>query len=200
MEDCLLGPSAQAIDLVRHSRPLDFPLAPLARLELPSRAPRTSLSRASRPPLARLARDSSGTLKSRLEKRVGAWGERLVVGSVAARAARRPSPSPLGGASGRRATTVRAPLPVGYLPKVWPKAKTPRRANRVTTLILHLTILRDVFSPRTSEAPLCAPPTSLARSSPCSCSAAHPRPVRLRPAVHVHCLSPACVMLAQQPL
>jgi len=38
----------------RHSRPLDFPLAPLARLELPSRAPRTSLSRASNFPLARL--------------------------------------------------------------------------------------------------------------------------------------------------
>jgi hypothetical protein len=32
----------------RHSRPLDFPLAPLARLELPSRAPRDF-------PLARLA-------------------------------------------------------------------------------------------------------------------------------------------------
>ena len=61
-------------------------------------------------------RPASGTFKSRLEKRVGAWGERLVVGRVAARAARRPSPSPLGGASGRRATTVRAPLPVGYLP------------------------------------------------------------------------------------
>ena len=77
----------------RHSRPLDFPLAPLARLELPSRAPRTSLSRASRLP-SRAPRDSSGTFKSRLEKRVGAWGERLVVGRVAARAARRPSPSP----------------------------------------------------------------------------------------------------------
>ena len=110
----------------RHSRPLDVPLAPLARLELPlsrlsrasrlpSRAPRTSLSRASRLP-SRAPRDSSGTFKSRLEKRVGARGERLVVGRVAARAARRPSPSPLGGASGRRATTVRAPLPVGYLP------------------------------------------------------------------------------------
>ena len=88
----------------RHSRPLDFPLAPLARLELPlsrlsrasrlpSRAPRTSLSRASRLP-SRAPRDSSGTFKSRLEKRVGAWGERLVVGRVAARAARRPSPCP----------------------------------------------------------------------------------------------------------
>ena len=58
-----------------------------------------------------------------LEKRVGARGERLVVGRVAARAARRPSPSPTRRrewhcqTSGRRATTVRAPLPVGYLPK-----------------------------------------------------------------------------------
>ena len=49
----------------RHSRPLDFPLAPLARLELPSRAPRTSLSRASNFPLARLA--TSLSRASRLE-------------------------------------------------------------------------------------------------------------------------------------
>ena len=53
----------------RHSRPLDFPLAPLARLELPSRAsraPRTSLSRASNFPLARLA--TSLSRASRLER------------------------------------------------------------------------------------------------------------------------------------
>ena len=39
-------------------------------------------------------RAASGTFNERLEKRVGARGERLVVGRVAARAARRPSPSP----------------------------------------------------------------------------------------------------------
>ena len=47
-------------------------------------------------------RGASGTFKERLEKRVGARGERLVVGRVAARAARRPRRLPLGGASGRR--------------------------------------------------------------------------------------------------
>ena len=46
-------------------------------------------------------RAASGTFKERLEKRVGARGERLVVGRVATRAARRPWPRrlPLAGAS-----------------------------------------------------------------------------------------------------
>ena len=51
--------------LSRLSRASNFPLAPLARLELPSRAPRTSLSRASNFPLARLA--TSLSRASRLE-------------------------------------------------------------------------------------------------------------------------------------
>ena len=92
----------------RHSRPLDFPLAPLARLELPSRAPRDF-------PLARLA--TRVGLSNRGSKSEWAHG-----GSASWwggwRLARRGGPRrlPLGGASGRRATTVRAPLPVGYLP------------------------------------------------------------------------------------
>jgi len=63
---------------------------PLRRLRLPT-------SGASQIPLGnptRSFRPASGTFKSRLEKRVGARGERLVVGRVAARAAMRPSPSP----------------------------------------------------------------------------------------------------------
>jgi hypothetical protein len=77
----------------RHSRPLDFPLAPLARLELPSRAPRTSLSRASRLP-SRAPRDSSGTFKSRLEKRVGARGARLAHPTGTRAFGEAPSPGP----------------------------------------------------------------------------------------------------------
>ena len=119
----------------RHSRPLDVPLAPLARLELPlsrlsrasrlpSRAPRTSLSRASRLP-SRAPRDFP---LARLATRVGlsnrgSKSEWAHGGSASWwggwRLARRGGPRrvPLGGARGRRATTVRAPLPVGYLPR-----------------------------------------------------------------------------------
>ena len=71
--------------------------------------------------------------------RLGARGARLVVGRVAARAARRPSPSPTRRReSGSRASTafvlitftVRAPLPVGYLPKQHdPNFKVPLDSN-----------------------------------------------------------------------
>ena len=110
----------------RHSRPLDVPLAPLARLELPL----SRLSRASNFPLARLELPSRAPRDfplARLATRVGlsnrgSKSEWAHGGSASWwggwRLARRGGPRrlPLGGASGRLATTVRALLPVGYLP------------------------------------------------------------------------------------
>jgi hypothetical protein len=103
----------------RHSRPLDVPLAPLARLELPlsrlsrasrlpSRAPRTSLSRASRLP-SRAPRDSSGTFKSRLEKRVGARGARLAHPTGTRAFGEAPSPGPTRRREAPSAPPTRAP-------------------------------------------------------------------------------------------
>ena len=123
----------------RHSRPLDFPLG---ASRLPSRAaPRISLSRASRLP-SRAPRDFP---LARLATRVGlsnrgSKSEWAHGGSASWwggwRLARRGGPRrlPLGGASGRRATTVRAPLPVGYLPTTGAhaniKSSLPRGSKR----------------------------------------------------------------------
>ena len=60
---------------------------------------------------------ASGTFKLRLEKRVGARGRGSHRAGRRLGAARRPRRVPLAGASGGRATTVCAPLPLGDLPK-----------------------------------------------------------------------------------
>ena len=59
---------------------------------------------------------ASGTFKLRLEKRVGARGRGCLAPLGPSRMARRPRRVPLAGASGGRATTVCAPLPLGDLP------------------------------------------------------------------------------------
>ena len=83
----------------RHSRPLDFPLAPLARLELPSRAPRTSLSRASNFPLARLA--TSLSRASRLE-----WDFQIAARKASGRMGGAPRGGEGGGSRGEAALAV----------------------------------------------------------------------------------------------
>jgi hypothetical protein len=118
----------------RHSRPLDFPLGASRLPSRASRAPRTSLSRASRLPsrasraprdfpLARLAtslsrasrlpsrapRDSSGTFKSRLEKRVGARGARLAHPTGTLAFGEAPSPGPTRRREAPCAPPTRAP-------------------------------------------------------------------------------------------
>jgi hypothetical protein len=78
-----------------HWEGCDFPVGactfPLGRLRLPSGSFANPTGKII--PLGAF-RAASGAFNERLEKRVGARGERLVVGRVAARAARRPSPSP----------------------------------------------------------------------------------------------------------
>jgi hypothetical protein len=118
----------------RHSRPLDFPLG---ASRLPTRRLATSHSEVRDFPLGRLRLPSGSfanpTGKSHSELSAGEWDFQIAARKASGRTggaprswwggwrlARRGGPRrlPLGGASGRLATTVRAPLPVGSLPTV----------------------------------------------------------------------------------